>query len=202
MKSIWALAILAGWACTACVSTPTRYTGHYDYTRHVYVNDTVGFQLLLPQPWFVATAPQNFTVPLALRADQEQVLEAYDPTAQLGLVIVVQQGPLLDIATLVRRMQGVPEDQIAQHLGSALAANVRQRTVRHIVVNGYDAAEWIYTATDTTAGLPVDITVNTYILKVGEYYVYLTFSVPAAQDATSQPAIDAILYTFDRSVST
>ena len=202
MKSIGTLAVLVGWACTACVSTPTRYAGHYDYTRQVYVNDTVGFQLLLPQPWFVATTPQNFTVPLALRADQEQVLEAYDPTAQLGLVIVVQQGPLLDIATLVRHMQAVPEAQVAQHLGSPPAANVRQRTIRHIVVNGYDAAEWIYTATDTTAGLPVEITVNTYILKIGEYYVYLTFSVPTAQDATSQPAIDTILYTFGPSVST
>jgi hypothetical protein len=202
MKSIWALAVLVGWACTACVSIPTRYPGHYDYSRQVYVNDTVGFQLLLPRPWLVATAPQNFTVPLALRADQEQVLEAYDPTAQLGLVIVVQQGPLLDIAPLVRRMQAVPEDQVAQQVGSSPAANVRQRAIRHIVVNGYDAAEWIYTATDTTAGLAVDITVHTYILKVGEQYVYLTFSVPTAQETTSQPAIDAILYTFGPSVST
>jgi hypothetical protein len=81
------LAVFVGWACTACVSTPTRYAGHYDHIRYVYVNDTVGFQLLLPPPWFVTTAPQNFTVSLALRADQEQVLEAYNRRHSSGSLL-------------------------------------------------------------------------------------------------------------------
>jgi hypothetical protein len=168
----------------------------------VYVNDAVGFQILLPPHWFVATTQQNFTVPLALRADQEQVLEAYDPATRLGLVVVVQQGPVLDIAALVQHMQAASEAELAQRLSSPQATAVQQRAVRHIVVNGYDAAEWLYTATDTTAGVPVEVTVSMYILQVGEHYVYLTFSTPTAQEATSQPAIDGVLYTFGPSVRT
>jgi hypothetical protein len=182
--------------CTACVSTPTRYAGHYDYTRHVYVNNKVGFQLILSPRWSVATAPGNFTVPLALRSDQEQVLEAYDLVTRLGLVIIIQQGPLLPIDELVQRMQALPEAQVSQHLSNPQATDVRQHTIRRIDVNGYDTAEWIYIATDTTAGLSVDMTVSTYILKINEQYVYLTFSIPTSQDATARPAIDAVLYSF------
>jgi hypothetical protein len=202
MRSVLVLAVLVGWICTACVGTSTRYAGSYDRTRHVYVNNALGFQLLFPARWFVATAPQDFTVPLALRADQEQVLEAYDAATSLGLVIVIQQGPLLDIDALVRRMQAMPADQVALHLASPQAIDVQQHTVRKIIVNGYEAAEWVYTATDTTAGPPVNVTVSTYILKVSEHYVYLTFSLPTAADATSRSAIDAILYTFGRSANT
>ena len=194
MRSVVVLAVLVGWIGTACVGTSTRYAGYYDRTRHVYVNDALGFQLLFPGGWFVATAPQDFTVPLALRADQVQVLEAYDAVMSVGLVIVIQQGPLLDIDALVQRMQAVPADQVAQRLASPQA--------RKTIVNGYEAAEWVYTATDATASIPVDVTVSTYILKVSEHYVYLTFSIPTAVDATSRSAIDAILYTFGRSANT
>jgi hypothetical protein len=196
VRSIFILAVLVGWVCTACVSTSTRYAGYYDRTQHVYVNDKVGFQLTFRPRWFVTTTPGNFSVPLALRPDQEQVLEAYDPITRLGLVIIVQQGPLLTIDELVQRMQAMPEAQVSQNLSNPQATDVRQHTIRHIVVNGYDTAEWIYTATDTTAGLPVDITVSTYILQAREQYVYLTFSTPTVQDATSRPAIEAILHTF------
>lgn len=199
MRPVFILAVLVGWVCTACVSTSTQYAGYYNRTQHVYVNDKVGFQLTLPPRWFVVTTPGKFSVPLALRPDQEQVLEAYDPITRLGLVIIVQQGPLLTIDELVQRMQEMPEAQVSQNLSNPQTTDVRQHTIRRIVVNGYDTAEWIYTATDTTAGLPVDITVSTYILQVREQYVYVTFSIPTAQDATSRPAIDAILYTFGRS---
>jgi len=202
MRSVIVLAVLVGWMCTACLGTSTRYAGHYDRTRHVYVNDALGFQLLFPGRWFVATAPQDFTVPLALRADQVQVLEAYDAVTSMGLVIVIQQGPLLDIDALVQRMQTVPADQVAQHLASAQATDVQQHMVRKIIVNGDEAAEWVYTATDATAGTPVDVTVSTYILKVSEHYVYLAFAVPTAADTASRAAIDAILYTFSRSANT
>jgi hypothetical protein len=199
MRRVVILAVLVGWVCTACVSTPIRYAGHYDHARYVYVNDKVGFQLTLSPRWFVATLPGNFSVPLALRPDQEQVLEAYDLITRLGLVIIIQQGPLLAIDELVQRMQALQEAQDSQNLSNPQATDVRQQTIRRIDVNGYDTAEWIYTATDTTAGVPVDMTVSTYILKVGEQYVYLTFSIPTAQDATARPAIEAILQTFGRS---
>jgi hypothetical protein len=202
MRSVVVLAVLVGWIGTACVGTSTRYAGYYDRTRHVYVNDALGFQLLFPGGWFVATAPQDFTVPLALRADQVQVLEAYDAVLSVGLVIVIQQGPLLDIDALVQRMQAVPADQVAQRLASPQATDVQQHMVRKTLVNGYEAAEWVYTATDATAGLPVEVTVSTYILKVSEHYVYLTFSVPTAAATASRAAIDAILYTFSRSAHT
>ena len=202
MKSLVVLAALVGWLCTACVGTSTRYAGSYDRTRHLYVNDALGFQLLFPGGWFVATAPQNFTVPLSLRADQVQVLEAYDGATSVGLVIVIQQGPLLDIDALVQRMQAVPADQVAQRLASPQASDVQQQMVRKIIVNGYEAAEWVYTAMDGTASLPLEVTVRTYILKVSEHYVYLVFSVPTAADTASRAAIDAILYTFSRSANT
>ena len=202
MKSLVVLAALVGWLCTACVGTSTRYAGSYDRTRHLYVNDALGFQLLFPGGWFVATAPQNFTVPLSLRTDQVQVLEAYDGATSVGLVIVIQQGPLLDMDALVQRMQAVPADQVAQRLASPQATDVQQQMVRKIIVNGYEAAEWVYTAMDGTASLPLEVTVRTYILKVSEHYVYLVFSVPTAEDTASRAAIDAILYTFSRSANT
>jgi len=202
MRSVVVLAVLVGWLCTACVGTSTRPAGYYDRTRHLYVNDALGFQLLFPGGWFVATAPQDFTVPLALRADQGQVLEAYDAATSVGLVIVIQQGPLLGIDALVQRLQAVPADQITQRLANPQATDVQQHLVRKIIVNGYEAAEWVYTATDATAGTPVDVTVSTYILKVSEHYVYLAFSVPTAAATASRAAIDAILYTFSRSANT
>jgi hypothetical protein len=201
MRSVVVLAVLVGWLCTACVGTSTRSAGYYDRTRHLYVNDALGFQLLFPGGWLVATAPQDFTVPMALRADQVQVLEAYDAATSVGLVIVIQQGPMLDIDTLVQRMQAVPADQVAQRLANPQATDVQQHMVRKIIVNGDAAAEWVYTATDATAGTPVDVTVSIYILKVSEHYVYLAFSVPTAADTASRAAIDAILYTFSRSAS-
>jgi hypothetical protein len=134
--------------------------------------------------------PQEFTIPIPLRPDQEQVLEAYDPTSQLGLVAVVQQGPLAEIPDLVQRMQRVSEERLATQLQRPDATNFRQISLRQIVVNGHATAEWIYTATDATGGQPVDITVSYYIVKVGENYVYLTFSVPAAQYAGTRPAIE------------
>ncbi len=199
MRPVFILAVLVGWVCTACVSTSTQYAGYYNRTQHVYVNDKVGFQLTLPPRWFVVTTPGKFSVPLALRPDQEQVLEAYEPITRLGLVIIIQQGPLLTIDELVQRMQALPEAQVSQNLSNPQTTDVQQQTIRRIDVNGYDTAEWIYTATDTTAGLSIDMTVSTYILKVSEQYVYLTFSIPTAQDATARPAIDAILSTFGRS---
>jgi hypothetical protein len=202
MKPIWVFAVLVGWGCTACVNTSSRYAGHYDSSRHVYVNAAVGFQLFLPRRWLVATEPQDFTVPVALRTDQAQVLEAYDSTTPLGLVVVIQRGPLLDIDLLLQRMAAVPEAEVSQRLASPQATNVQQHTLRHLLVNGYDAAEWIYTATDTTAGVPLDITVSTYILKVSEHYVYLTFSVPTTADASSRSTINAILSTFGRAATT
>jgi hypothetical protein len=199
VRPVFILAVLVGWVCTACVSTSTQYAGYYNRTQHVYVNDKVGFQLTLPPRWFVVTTPGKFSVPLALRPDQEQVLEAYDPITRLGLVIIIQQGPLLTIDELVQRMQALPEAQVSENLSNPQTTDVRQQTIRRIDVNGYDTAEWIYTATDTTAGLSIDMTVSTYILKVSEQYVYLTFSMPTAHDATARPAIDAILSTFGRS---
>jgi hypothetical protein len=202
MKSVVVLAVLVGWMCTACVGTSTRYAGSYDRTQRLYVNDALGFQLRFPGGWFVATAPQNFTVPLALRADQVQVLEAYDAATSVGLVIVIQQGPLLDIDALVQRMQAVPADQVSERLANPQATDVQQHMVRKIIVNGYETAEWVYTATDAAAGTPLDVTVRTYILKVSEHYVYLAFSVPTAADTASPAAIDAVLYTFSRSANT
>ena len=182
--------------CTACVSTPARYEGYYQPAEQLYVNDTVGFRLTIPQYWVVTARRHDFTVPLALRPDQEQVLEAYDPTSRLGLVIVVQHGPLAPIAELVQRMQAVPQEQVAQRLQNPQATGVRQTLIRRIVVNGLDTAEWIYTVTDTTAGTAVDMTVSSYILHVHGYYVYLTFSAPTTQSAAASAAIQSMLHTF------
>lgn len=188
------LAVLVGvLLCTAC--TPTRFAGQYERTDNVYVNDAAGFHLSIPPHWVVYTQRQDFTVPLPLRPDQEQVLEAYDPASRLGLVIVVQQGPLLGIDELVRRMQAVPEDQVAQRLRTPYATDFRQLAIRTLVVKGRQVAEWIYTARDITAGRPADITVSSYIVKAGERYVYLTFSVPAAQYVGVRPVITSLLNT-------
>jgi hypothetical protein len=193
MKSI-RLAILVGTLlCTAC--TPTRFAGQYERTDYVYTNEAAGFRLTIPPPWLVYTQHQDFTVPLQLRPDQEQVLEAYEPAAKLGVVIVVQQGPLLAIDELVRRMQAVPEGRVTQHLRTPYATDFRQLALRTLIVKGRHVAEWIYTVRDTTAGSPVDITVSSYIVKVGERYVYLTFSVPAAQYGAAKPVITSLLNT-------
>ncbi len=202
MRRLFALAILLLGLYTACASSPVRYAGHYNRTEHIYRNTTVGFRLRLPQHWAVTTKRRDFTVPLDLRPDQEQVLEAYDPNAKLGLVIVIQQGPVVEVAKLVQRMQEVPPAQRRRQLQSPQATDVRQIRIRKIEVNGYEAAEWVYTATDTTARPPVNITVSSYILKVSDHYVYLTFSVPASQTEAAGPAIQAILHTFGRPADT
>lgn len=196
MKQVLPLAILLSGLLVACAGSPVRYPGYYDRTDHVYSNEVVGFYLTIPHHWAVMTKHRDFTVPVNLRPDQEQVLEAYDAAAKLGLVIVVQQGPLAEIAELVRRMQAVSEDQLARRLQSPNVMDVRQTAIRETVVNGHAAVEWIYTAMDITAGQSVDVTVISYIFKVGERYVYLTFSVPAAQSATAQSTIWSILNTF------
>ena len=56
---------------------------------------------------------------------------------------------MFTIDELVQRMQEMPEAQVSQNLSNPQATDVRQLTIRRIVVNGYDTAEWIYTATDT-----------------------------------------------------
>ena len=185
------LAVLVGVLLTAC--TPTRFAGHYERADNIYANDAAGFSLTIPPHWVVYTQRQDFTVPLQLRPDQEQVLEAYDPTFRLGLVIVVQQGPLLAIDELVRRMQAVPEDQVAQRLRAPYATDFRQLGLRTLVLKGREVAEWIYTVRDTTAGR--DVTVSSYIVKAGERYVYLTFSIPAAQYGAAKPVITSLLHT-------
>ncbi len=197
MRKIYALVVLIAGLCTACASVPARFPGDYDRLNRVYANDTIGFRLIFPRYWAVAAKPRDFTVPVALRPDQERVLEAYDLASKLGLVVVVQEGPLLDIADLVQRMQEMPEAQVTEQLRSPQAAGIQQ-TIRHIMINGQAAAEWIYTATDTTGAQPVDMTVSSYILKVGEQYVYLTFSIATAQETASRPAIKSILNTFER----
>jgi hypothetical protein len=191
------LAILVGWLCVACASTPGRFAGHYNPANQIYTNQAAGFRLMLPQTWVVRTAPHNFTVPILLRPDQNKVLEAYDAASKLGLVVVVQQGPLADIATLVQKMQTVPEERLTQQLSRSDASDFRQLSVRQIVVHGRDTAEWVYTATDPTGGQPVEMTVSNYIVKVRENYVYLTFSIPAAQYPGARSTIDAVLSTLD-----
>lgn len=195
MKQVGVCAVVAIHLCVACATVPMRFPGTYDRSSHVYVNETIGFRLVFPPYWVVAAKPRHFTVPVYLRADQEQVLEAYDQASWLGLVVVVQEGPLLDIAELVQRMQAMPEASVNAHLRRPQAAGVQQ-SIRKVIINGQAAAEWIYTATDVTDRQPVEMTVTSYIYKLGEYYVYLTFSITAAQQTVAQPAIKAILDSF------
>jgi hypothetical protein len=190
------LAALMGWVCGACAATPVRFPGRYDGATHVYVNEAAGFRLALPQHWAVITTPQGFTVQHALRPDQEKVLEAYDARSGLGLVIVVQQGPLIDIADFVRRMQRVPEEHLRRDLQSPQATDVRQYTIRQIRVDGYEAAEWTYAALDTTAGQPEDVTVSSYIVQVKWNYVYVTFAVPSDLYQDARGTMASILSTF------
>ncbi|MCZ6876094.1 MAG: hypothetical protein O7G88_21620 [bacterium] len=195
MKQVGVLAVLVVSLCVACATVPMRFSGAYDRLNRVYVNDAIGFRLVFPPYWAVAVKPRYFTVPVRLRADQEQVLEAYDQASRLGLVMVVQEGPLLEIAELVQRMQAMPETHVNEHLRRPQAAGVQQ-SIGKIIINGQAVAEWIYTATDTTGGVAVEVTVKSYIYKLGEYYVYLTFSITAAQETVAQPAIKAILDAF------
>ena len=189
------LAIVLSVWCAACVRTSGRYAGHYDRAQHIYTLKTIGLRLTLPPSWLIRTKRHQFTVPLVLRPDQEQVLEAYDASAKLGLVIVVQPGPVAAIAELVQRMQAMPETHLHDHMADASATSVRQLSLEKISVNKHDAAAWIYTATDTTGGRPVDTTVSFYILKVREHYVYLTFSTPAAAYESAKPTIESVLRT-------
>ncbi len=182
--------------CAACISTPLRYAGYYDRARNVYWNPTAGFQLTLPPHWVTYAIPQAFTVPQRLRPDQEQVLEAYDPNSQLGLVIVVQQGPVADVDTLVQRMQAVPEAPLTAYLASPTTTGFRQLGVRKIVINTHEAAEWLYATQDTTGGQPLDITVHTYIFNVAGNYVHIAFSVPSPQYDSMNPTIEQVVQTF------
>jgi hypothetical protein len=196
MSKVIVLAALVGWLCGACATAPVRFPGRYDRATHVYVNETAGFRLAIPQHWAVITTPQGFTVQHALRPDQEKALEAYDAQSGLGLVIVVQQGPLIDIAELVRQMREVPEERLRLDLQSPQATDFRQYTIRQILVNDYEAAEWTYAALDTTEGQPKDVTVSMYIVKVGGNYVYVTFAVPSDLYQDSKATIASILSTF------
>lgn len=195
MTRVLVLAIVVSVWCAACVRTSGRYTGHYDRVQHIYTVKSVGLRLTLLPTWLIRTQQQQFTVPLALRPDQEQVLEAYDASAKLGLVVVVQPGPVAEIAELVQRMQAVSEAHLHDQMAGAPATAVRQLSLEKISLNDHDAAAWIYTATDTTGGLPIDTTVSFYILKVREHYVYLTFSTPAAAYESAKPTIESVLRT-------
>jgi hypothetical protein len=185
------LGLLVSWLCAACART-----GYYSPTDAVYSNSTLGFRLTLPPPWVVHTSPEDFRVPLQLRPDQERMLEAYYPPAQLGLVIVVQQGPLADIATLVQKMQAASDEDLVEQLARTDVTDFRQRSVQKIMVNGHETAEWVYTVQDSTGGYALEVTVSYYITKVAEHYVYLTFSVPSAQYTSARLTIESILTTF------
>ena len=182
--------------CTACAHTPLHYAGYYDQARNIYSNPAAGFQLTLPPHWVTSATPQAFTVPQHLRPDQEQVLEAYDPQSQLGLAIVVQQGPVADIETLVQRMQAVPEAPLTAYLASPTTTGFQQLGVRQTVINTHAAAEWLYTTQDTTGGQPLDITVHTYIFNIAGNYVHIAFSVPAPQYDSMYPTIEQVVQTF------
>jgi hypothetical protein len=196
MLSRLVIAALISLLCAACAPTPIRYAGYYDRARNVYTNPTAGFRLTLPPHWVTYATPQAFTVPQDLRPDQEQVLEAYDPNAQLGLVIVVQQGPVADVDTLVQRMQAVPEAPLTAYLASPTTTGFQQLGVRKTVINTHEAAEWIYTAQDTTGGQPLAVTVHTYIFAVAGNYVHIAFSVPSPQYDAVHPTIEQVVQTF------
>jgi hypothetical protein len=196
MRKRIVFAALVAWLCTACAGTSRHVGGHYDRVNDLYINETVGFSLAIPERWAIYTDSAAFALPLQLLPDQQQVLEAYDPVSQLGLVVVVQEGPVLDIATLVQKMRAIPDERLANQLTAAHVTNVQQLSVRTTLVNGYEAAEWIYTATDMTGGQPLKVTVSFFILKVHERYVYLTFSVPSHRYAAAQPTMASILQTF------
>jgi hypothetical protein len=196
MTRLIVLGLLVGGLCAACA-----HTGAYRHADAVYTNSTLGFRLTLPPPWVVHTRPEDFRIPLQLRPDQERVVEAYHPPAQLGLVIVVQQGPLADIAALVKKMQAASAADLAKHLTRSDVTDFRQLLVQKILVNGRETAEWVYTVTDRTGGTPVEVTVSYYITKVAEQYVYLTFTVPSAQYAVARHTIESTLATFSVSQS-
>jgi hypothetical protein len=184
------------WLCTSCASTPRRFAGHYDRLNNLYVNQTVGFSLTIPTGWVIYTKSSDFAVPLQLQPDQEQVLEAYNPEVELGLVLVIQEGPLIEISDLVQKMQAMPAERLGEQFAAANTTNVQPLSLRTTTVSGSEAAEWIYTATDTTGGIPVNMTVSFFILKVGERYVYITFSVPSTRYPMVKSLIDSTLRTF------
>ena len=192
--------ILVSMGCAACAATSVRDAGRYDHTRYVYHNDQAGLRLTLPPPWLVRTEQDRFTVPLVLRPDQEQILEAYHDTAHLGLVAVVQTGPVAATAELLQRMQAVPETQRHRWLSNASVRDLQERFLGKVNINGHDAVAWIYTATDIAGGQPTAITVSFYILKIQGHYVYLTFSTPAEAYAKAQPVMASILHTMTRSL--
>ena len=195
MKRVLVLLGLAGLLLTACAPKP-RYPGRYDRHDRVYTNESLGFQLTFPPQWVITTSRQFFTVPLDLRPDQERVLEAYDSVANLGVVVVIQHGPVAEIAQLVQRMQAMPVEQAGERLVGPHTTDVRQHSLRRITVQGQDVAEWVYTAKDTTGAVAVNTTVSFFILKLQDHYVYLTFASPEAQYDATKPTIEAIVQTF------
>jgi hypothetical protein len=195
MKRVLVLLGLVGLLLTAC-APKTRYPGRYDRHDRVYTNASLGFRLTFPEAWAVTTSRQFFTVPLDLRPDQERVLEAYDPVSHLGVVIVIQDGPVAEIAQLVQRMQAMPIAQAGKRLIGPHATDVRQHSLRRITIQGQEVAEWVYTAKDTTDAGAVNMTVSYFILKLRDHYVYLAFAAPEAQYAATKPTIEAIVQTF------
>lgn len=196
MKPPRFLVVLLSLLCAACVTTSPRLLERRSDTAYVYDNRTAGVRLVLPPQWTIRTAPQEFTVPLQLRPDQEQLLEAYSLMENLGLVVVLQYGPLVEIPVLVQRMQSASQEPGATPLSQQVAASIRQQTLRTVSINGHEVAEWIYTAMDGSGDQPVETTVCYYIAKVGANYAYITFAVPAEQYPAVQPTIDAILRSF------
>lgn len=195
MMRMLALVIIISMACGACAAPSVRDAGRYNRTAFVYRNDRAGLHLVLPPPWLVRTEPDRFTVPLVLRPDQEQLLEAYHDAAHLGLVVVVQTGPVAETTELLQRMQTVPKSQWHSRLSGMSAKDMRQRFLGIVRINGNDALAWIYTVTDTAGGQSIAMTVSFYILKIQSHYVYLTFSTPAETYPTAQPVIELVLHT-------
>ncbi len=194
MKRVLFLLGLVGLLLTACAPQP-RYPGRYDRHDRVYTNESLGFRLTFPEEWAVTTSRQLFTVPLDLRPDQERVLEAYDPVSHLGVVVVIQHGPVAEIAQLVQRMQAMPVEQAGERLVGPHTTDVQQLSLRRITVQGQDVAEWVYTATETIGAVAVYTTVSFFMLKIQDHYVYLTFASPEAQYAATKPTIEAIVQT-------
>jgi hypothetical protein len=194
----WRLVVmtLIGLLVTACARTPIPQVSNDDHLTQLYVNKALGFRLLLPGYWTLAVDRQDFTVALQLRPDQEPVLQAYDAGSKLGLVIVIQQGPVAEIEAFMQRLQAVSTERLDDHLMRLPETDFRQLALRRKVVNGYEAAEWIYTVTDTSEGVPIDTAVSVFVLNVREHYVYLTFSTPTAQYATAKPIIESVVQTF------
>jgi hypothetical protein len=195
MMRTLALAIIVSLGCAACARLSVREAGYYDRTRYEYRNDQAGLRMTLPPPWLVRTKQDRFTVPLALRPDQEQILEAYHDAANLGLVVVVQTGPVAEIPELLQRMQAIPETRRHDQRPEVSTQDIQERFLGKVSINGRDAVAWIYTVAETADGQSTATTVIFYILKIQEHYVYLTFSTPAETYVDAQPVVESVLRT-------